>query len=253
MSSKEFGSSARLTTAESSSSGLVKGWLSNLDFVTFALFAGLPQSGLGIADDLFLIGIPVDGASQSNGDIGKMADSHGAVMAVDITDGLSSVSNALEEVLHVIAGLFAFVEFCECFFLNWVGFQGINGFAGKLTAINEDATVGTFKHQAIVETEVLGGVANVQDSAVGEGGGDVEFGGCVILRRVGGHAICEGHGMFGRDWFDFYGAGIFEVESPCGDVDMVGSPSPSFFRRNIRTTSGIRSGTGNYRSDHPWL
>ncbi len=64
----------------------------------------------------------------------------------------------------------------------------------------------------------------MQDCAIFEGGGDVELSGGVVLRRVGGHAIPEGDGVRGGDGFDFDGSGIFEVEGPCGDIDVVCAP-----------------------------
>ena len=103
---------------------------SDLNLVTLSLFAGLPGGGLRVIDDLFCVGIPLDGAIESNGDIGEVADGHGAMVAVDIADGLSSVTDAFEEVLHMVTGSFAFVEGFQGFLFQRVGFEGIDGIAG---------------------------------------------------------------------------------------------------------------------------
>ena len=141
----------------------------------------MPCCGLGIADDLFGVGVPLDSAIESNCDIGEVADGHGAVVAVDIADGLSSVGDAFEEVLHVVAGSFAFVEGFQCFFFEGVRFESIDGIAGQFSAVDEDAAGGAFQQQSVIEAEVIGGVADVQDGAIFEGGGNVELCGGVVL------------------------------------------------------------------------
>jgi len=130
---------------------------------------------------LFCVGIPLDGAIESNGDIGEVADGHGAMVAVDIADGLSSVTDAFEEVLHVVTGSFAFVEGFQGFLFQRVGFEGIDGIAGQFAAVDEDAASGAFQQQSVIEAEVIGGVADVQDGAIFKGGGDVELCGGVVL------------------------------------------------------------------------
>ena len=86
---------------------------SDLNLVAFTLFACLPLGGLRITDDLFCIGIPLDRAIKSDGDICQVADGHSAVMAVNIADGLSSVSDTFEEVLHVVTRSFALIQCFE--------------------------------------------------------------------------------------------------------------------------------------------
>lgn len=103
------------------------------------------------------------------------------MVAVDIADGLSSVTDAFEEVLHVVTGSFAFVEGFQGFLFQRVGFESIDGIAGQFAAVDEDAASGAFQQQSVIEAEVIGGVADVQDGAIFEGGGDVKLCGGVVL------------------------------------------------------------------------
>ncbi len=138
-------STAAAVTARFEGCGVCFRVVSHLDFVAFSLFAGLPQCSLGITDNLFGIGVPLDGAIESNGDVGEVADGHCAMVAVHIADGLRSVGNAFEEVLHMVAGSFAFVEGFECFLFQGVGLQSIHGISGQFAAVDEDAAVGAFQ------------------------------------------------------------------------------------------------------------
>ena len=74
-------------------------------------------------------------------------------MRRDIGHRLDSFFDAFEEILHMAAGLLAFVEFDHAFFdVQVVCFgQIIKRFAGKLAAVNENATTFAFEQDSVFE------------------------------------------------------------------------------------------------------
>ena len=113
-----------------------------------------------------------------------MTRGHGAVMGLDIRDRLFTRLNGLEEILHVVAGRLAFVEFHDrvvqvlLFRVRHV----VDRCTLQLAAIDEDTTLGTLQEDSVVELDVVSFelVVDTERRAVGEFQIDVELAGGVV-------------------------------------------------------------------------
>ena len=134
-------------------------------------------------------------------------------MREDIGDRQFAALNTLEEIAHVAAGFLALVELddilVEPFLQGWVLVDLYDRLAGDTPAVDEDAAL------LALDQDAAAAAFQHDRTAIRERHRAMEIGGhvIVILPRV----------EF-ADSFDLHRAGVFQAQSPHGDIRVVHAP-----------------------------